>query len=387
MNEKIVFLMSHPRHARMWRRAKRVQPHFQQSQVLAFDREISTPAKHGDYVSLGNIANRNYLSRLGSLFKAFRIIRASVKSASAVYCFSLDLLLLAWVACLTSRARPKFAYEVADIRDALVGKGVASAALRFLERFLIRRVAVVAFTSRHFYEGYFREVQRFDSFPHVVIEHKPELPRQIRDSIERPAGLPRPITVGYFGLMKSVASFELLVELAKRSQGAVRVLFRGMFVPPLDEAQCLKTIDEYAELSYGGPYKSPADLPNMYPQVDIVWDAYNETENSRWQRTTRFSESLFFKKPLIVNIGTQDERIARQYNLGLTVDISDPESVVEALLGIREEDYLEWCESFDRLPDSMLYYGDEYSSLVKALKPEGSGLQGSFAVSHAPSHS
>ena len=365
----------------MWRRAKRVETYFDSWQVLAFDREISTPASHGDYVSLGNIANRNYLARVWHLTRALWRIRSAVKGASAVYCFSLDLLFMAWIATLFSNRKPRLAYEVADIRDALVGKGIASSIFRSVERFLIKKVSIVVFTSQHFYEGYFKEVQGFDSFPYVVVEHKPELPRQVRESIVAPSSLPRPTTIGYFGLMKSVTSFNLLVDIARRSNGSFKILFRGMFVPPLDEKACLDIIDSSTDLNYEGPYKSPVDLPNMYPRVDIVWDAYNETDNSQWQRTTRFSESMFFKTPMIVNVDTQDERLAREFNLGLTVDISRPDEVIEALREIKDEEYREWCLNFENLPDSLLYYGSEYAELAKALKPERP-FEGSFAVSH-----
>ncbi len=365
--DKVVFLLAHARHARMWRRVNRVRTFFDRAEVLAYERNLETPAEHGRYESLGQITNGNYLARLRRFARACRLIRRATADATAVYCFSLDLLALAWIVSLTMPSQPRLAYEVADIREILARRGMVPAALRWAERFLIRRSAVVVLTSAHFHQGYFREVQRFTGFRHVVIEHKPELPESARDQVTTRTDWTRPLTVGYFGILKSPASFRLLIRLARESCGAVRVVFRGIFVPPLDAGQCIAEIGETAGARYDGPYKSPDDLPAVYGGVDMVWDAYNETANSQWQRTTRFSEALFFRRPVIVNPATQDGRLATQYGVGLCIDLRDEADAVHRIQSITSATYATWLENFARIPTSVIRYTNEYAQLRDAL--------------------
>ena len=370
----IVFLASHGRHARMWRRIRRVSPGFADTRVLAFERPLETPDRLGHYESLGTIHNRNYLRRLSKLLAALRLIRRAAAQASVVYCFSLDLLAMAWIASRFCRRRPRLAYEVADIRDALVGNRASARILRWVERALIRRSTVVVFTSQHYHDGYFQRVQRFTDFPHVVIEHKPEVDPEVRERV-RPRDGSGPITVGYFGLMKSPASFRILSALAREGRGRVRVLFRGMFMPPLDAAFCAAEISASPHMSYEGPYRSPDDLPQIYSQIDLVWDAYNETPNSQWQRTTRCSEALFFKRPLLVNPATQDGRLVLRHGLGLAVDLSDERATISRILAIRPEEYSRWFANFERLPASLVFYTDEYPRLIGMLAGQNRALE------------
>lgn len=370
MSGKIVFLLSHARHARMWRRVKRVARTFTTCEVLAFERPVATPAIHGAYRSMGTIANGRYLARLGALFRALRAIRTASRDASVVYCFSLDLLALGWLASRLAPSTPRLAYEIADIREILAGTGPVSRLLRLVERLLIRRCAVVVLTSSHYHDGYFREIQQFTDFPHVVIEHKPELPPLTRDLVRPRALLDPPLVIGYFGILKSPASFDLLCRLARDGAGAIRVVCRGIFVPPLDADTCLARIESTPHMQYGGPYKSPDDLASIYQGVDLIWDAYNETANARWQRTTRFSEALFFRRPLIVNPATQDGRLATAFDVGLPIDLADEAGAVAAILQLDGTKYARWLANLDRVPDSLVLYGNEYAQLHQVLAGE-----------------
>ncbi len=67
--------------------------------------------------------------------------------------------------------------------------------------------------------------------------------------------------------------------------------------------------------SYLGPYQAPKDLSFIYSMVDVVWASYPFSDrttvgNHLYARTNRFYESLYFKKPFIVQKGTADAKTA-----------------------------------------------------------------------------
>ena len=361
----IVFLLSRSRHARMWRRVKRVRPGFFRHDVLAFDRD-PTPAEFGPYTSLGSITHGRYFRRLVHLLQAFRLIRHRLQLADTAYCFSLDLLLIAWLARRRGPRPVRLVYEVADIRPLFTQRTALAGLVRALERWLVRQAAVVVLTSPEFYTGYFAEVQRLQGFPHVVIQHKPEVPRETRERMERRVRAPHTFRIGYFGLMKSVPSFEVLATAAARYPH-LEFVFRGIFVAPLDARECLDRIAQHANLTYGGPYRSPEDLATLYGGVDLVWDAYTGTDNSRWQRTTRFSEAMYFKRPVITDAATPDGRSTRAHGVGLCLDLGDAPAAVAALGRLNDADYHRWCDAVEHLPDDLLFYGDEYRELHRHL--------------------
>lgn len=366
-NGTIVFLLSRSRHARMWRRVNRVAPAFRGSEVLAFERD-PTPARFGPYTSLGSISHGRYVRRLFHLTKAARQIRARLRSSDTAYCFSLDLLLIAWLV-RPLRTRPvRLVYEVSDIRPLFTRRSPAGMVVRALERWLVRRCAVVVMTSPDFYSGYFAEVQGIQGFPRVIIEHKPEVPPEVRDRVAPRDRRPGTFRIGYFGLLKSAPSFAVLMQAAARYRH-IEVVFRGMFVAPLDANRCLRAIERCGNTFYGGPYKSPDDLADLYGDVDLVWDAYTGSDNSRWQRTTRFSEAMFFKRPVITDVATPDGRLAGKLGTGLSINLSDATTSIAALGSIDDGAYARWCDAVERVPEHLIFYGDEYRELLRHAAP------------------
>lgn len=363
----IFFVLSRAEHARMWRRVARLRPFFAAARVAAFERSCS-PVRHDHpFERLGTISHRKFFNRIPIFLGAARKCLGPVRKSGICYAFSLDILLLLLVLKGLTRSKARLVYEVADIHPSLTSRSLRGRLLRRLERALIRRSRAVVLTSPAFHAGYFRDVQRFVDFPSVVIEHKVELPAATRDHIRFRPPSNRVLVIGYIGLMKSPDSFRALTRIAEAAEGRIAIHFHGRFVPPLDAEECLRLVAASPSLKYWGPYRSPEDIERVYTSVDMVWDAYREGENARWQRTTRFSEACFFKRPLIYNRETQDGRMAEHHGLGMAMSFDRLEACIQELLDLDEARLREWFNNFNALPRNLVFYEREYEDLVRLL--------------------
>jgi hypothetical protein len=70
---------------------------------------------------------------------------------------------------------------------------------------------------------------------------------------------------------------------------------------------------------------------------------------------------------MIVQEGSQDGLVVDKLGLGLTVDIFDSGSVIEALDSLTFEDLEIWQFSLNRLPEEISLITDEYKKLVELL--------------------
>jgi succinoglycan biosynthesis protein ExoL len=364
---KAFFVLSRAEHARMWRRVLHLRPYFASSTVAAFERH-GHPVNHPhSYIRLGRFSNARFLERIPSYWRTVRSCLPGLRQSDVGYAFSLDILLmLALLRCAT-RSKARLVYEVADIHPALTGRTLTNRIARLLERVLLRRCCAVVLTSRAFGEGYFRQVQRLPNLPTVVIEHKVSLPPSVRHRITFRPPLPDRLVIGYMGLMKSPASFEILTRLAAAAHGRVEVHFHGRFNDPLNAVSCQRIVDASPHLTYHGPYRSPDDLEKVYGGTDLVWDAYFEGDNARWQRTTRFSEACYFKRPILFNPATEDGTLAARYDLGLPVTFDEPDATIQRILAITEADLTRWFHNLENLPSDFVFYGREYPELIELI--------------------
>lgn len=364
----VFYLVSRAEHARMWRRISHMKTYLKSYYVAAFER-TGLPVNHShNYLSLGRFTHGKFFVRIPLFLKAIQKCIQPVKTSDSCYAFSLDLLIfLYFIKCVT-RSKAKLIYEIADIHPSLTSPGMRGCIMRFLERAMIRRCCAVVLTSPAFRSGYFADIQKMVDFPSVVIEHKVVLPENIRDKIQFQRPRDSVLVIGYIGLLKSTKSFSILQRIAEAGCGRIHIHFYGRFVyPPFISEECLQIVNSSPYLTYFGPYSSPDDLERIYTNVDIVWDAYYESENARWQRTTRFSEACFFKCPIIYNPVTQDGRIAKKRNLGLAMSFDDPEGCIQDVLAIDDANLKMWFENFEALPRDLVFYDREYDDLMNLI--------------------
>lgn len=315
--------------------------------------------------SLGKLSHGNYLTRVFKLLKFLSILRQQAQDYDVIYNFTLDTLLISKFALLFKRK--KWVYQIQDIRAIYFGNSWKNKVARFLEKTLLKRVDLLVVSSLDFYIGHFKKNYNFDEKRVHVVENK-----LIKGSVNPETELEtssNKISIGYFGVMRCIRSWEILREFAKLHPEKVEVYLRGkpLAVPTLPEqAKGLTNVE------YGGFYKSPEDLNELYNRVDIVWACYPYSYQSsgNWQmaRTIRFYEACAFGKPVIVQKGTPQAKDVLLHNLGLVIDMANPTECIVQLESIDSDKLAFWKENIQKLDDSFFYHNQEYRQLLEQLK-------------------
>lgn len=362
---RILFLLPVVTDARYHKRIEALAALGTAVEVLAFERTYYPGKPKFDYTSLGKLSHGDYFRRLLPFVRALPVIRSYARSQDALYCFGLDTLLLAWFARWSLGQPLKLLYEVGDIREVLLGKGLKSKLARWLESFLVRKLDLLVLTSQAYYDNFYQAMLKL-SPKYQIIENK--LDKSIAASREPGSA---DYFMGYFGVLRCPRSFEIMQCLAAEG---LSVYIRGYPRAPLElsEADLCKASQAQDHLDYGGTYLVPDELADVYGQVRLVWACYpyegnRAVTNARWARTNRFYEACYFKKPMICQVGTEDARVVEKLNIGLVVDLAKPESVVEALKEITYEKVATWRENLNALPESTYLYSQEHEVLLDFL--------------------
>lgn len=364
----VLLLFQTIEHVRFRKRAELLMEEGAEVEVLAFERgsypgkKLPCPCR-----SLGKLKHQNYLKRIYPFVKSLKIIRNHSKKNDYIYAFGLDMLLLGWLS--TVGMRKKYIYEVGDIREILVGKRIKNRLARWLERFLLNRTNLLVVTSFAYITEYYNKIQNIKNIEHITIENK--LERNLSGPFEyNEKGKNNLLRIGYYGVLRCIPSWFILKKAASESNGLINLYLRGI----TRMYDIKKEIEAIENITYGGPYISPDELPNIYGCVDIVWACapipYRGVGLVDWQwaRAIRFYEACYFKKPVIVQAETEDSKYVDKYDIGLIIDMRDDiEQVVEKVKSITEEDLTRWKENLEKLPESIYVYQDEHNKLVQKI--------------------
>jgi succinoglycan biosynthesis protein ExoL len=343
--------------------------------VFAFSRPYYQ-GEFRDYTvyDLGEMSHNKYFSRAFLYISAIFKLRAINKTYNCVYVFGLDLLLLAWFTRVVNFKKYALVYEVPDIRNVVLKRNALGWWLRFLERFLIKRIYLLVVTSPAFLTGYYAGFLRRLPDKNLVIENKilaKSRPHYVSGHPPAVADLHREkVRIGYFGLLRCRKSLESLIEVARNSEGRVTVLLRGIFMGTED---LRNEIDSLDHISYGGEYVSPQDLPFLYDQIDVSWVCYPYSRESlgnwRWARTNRFYEACYFHKPMLALKNTEDGKVVDEFGIGQSLDLNravqDIAREIETL--VREHIDL-WNVNIKQVPENIYIFQDEHQHLLNELK-------------------
>jgi succinoglycan biosynthesis protein ExoL len=284
------------------------------------------------HVPLGLTSDGRYGQRLGALLRAIPTIiahRRRLRGASVFYARNIDQLVLAMFAKLISFSRAPLTYEVLDIPPILIGDSMASRLIRAVERLCLRHTRLLVLSSPGFHRAFYDAVQHYrgDWF---LLENK------LHPSISRrtvaPAhtvGAQRPWVVGYFGLIRGEATFDLMTRLAERLQGRVIFKFRGVLTT-VEQSRFDDALKRHPNIVYGGPYLPHQDLEDMYREVDFAWalDLEHTDHNSRWLMPCRFYEAGYFGVPCLAVRGFEVGSMLERHCIGWTFDAPLEEQLV-----------------------------------------------------------
>lgn len=360
---KITFLSSFANHARHRKRLRAFHEIGAETSMLAFERDFYPAAGLPPYRSLGKIQQGRYLTRLIHILSAVPKVRSVIKNSDILYMFDFDMLLLGMLA--SAGLNIKKVFEIGDIHNIFATRGIISKLFQIVEKFLAPRTDLLVVTSQAYINGYYAGILRIKKMNCFVLENKVDA-HQLRKIISKPATRNHQLIIGFFGGLQCVKSWNVLTDVVKKSNGKIRVYVRGLSYVFQKELE--KKADLMPDIEYGGPYKNPDELPELYHQVDLVWIAHHHgATNVLWARANRFYESCFFRKPMIAQRDTEDGRVVEAFNIGVCIDLNDMRKSIDSILNIRDSEINKWHENIKKLPVKVYTYTDEHEKLLRKL--------------------
>lgn len=336
--------------------------------ALYFDRdyipgsELPVPS-----CSLGHIRHGHYVARIASLLRAVPAVRAEIRGVGVVYAFGVDMTLLALMARGVRRGAA-IVYESGDVFQ-FTHETVLSRVARRIERWVVGHVDLLVTVTPGLASDYYVRIQGADPAKILIVENK--VRRGTSENTVR-ARRPQadPLVIGRFGVIRDQRSWDILKTLVRAGSGRVRVKVRGVFLGIPDYQ---RDLDENPELVYEGPYRNPEDLQDVYDGIDLTWvaDSSEGGVEARWAGCNRFYEACAFARPMIVYAHQAEGVAAAHYDVGLLIDMDEPEAAASRILAISDDDLSRWHVNMLAVPKSRYELSDEHDVLAARLSSLG----------------
>ncbi|MBE6196113.1 MAG: glycosyltransferase family 4 protein [Rikenellaceae bacterium] len=290
-------------------------------------------------VILGEIPNRGYFSRL-ALF--YRSIKSIAKECRGKLCFysSLDVALFARL-----HINSQYIYEVCDLTELVVGNQFIKSVLIKLNEHTIKKSALTIFTS----EGFFDFYKKVPKEKIVLIPNKvsPHCPTPI--DIDRTLVGKERIRIGYVGVIRFETIYNFIKICADKSDNIDIHLF-GIYSNGDIYADKVKQLEVLKEnIHYHGPFSNPADLPQIYSQIDLLLCTYTPSPGVIYAEPNKLYEAMYFKCPIIVSTDTFLGRKVEKMKIGYVVNAMDNKEIGEFLETLNAESYKEKVESCKKI--------------------------------------
>jgi succinoglycan biosynthesis protein ExoL len=350
------------------------------SEVIGFmfHRRRSGTAPSPDWVNidLGPTEDRRYARRLARLFQAVVILwqqRPLLRSADIFYARNIDMLLIAWIAKTMTRARAQLVYEALDIHPAMTKPGGIGPILRFIERRLLSGCALLVVSSPTFIDRYFVPIQNYTSSWHLL-ENKIFWRDMglLEAQVKRTPVTDGPYVIGWFGVIRCRRSLDMLQSFAATMPKRIVIHIRGIPSEPdgITSELLTRISRDSQNIFYFGPYRSPADLAEIYGAVDLVWavdfSAYGA--NSDWLIPNRLYEGGFYGVPTIARKSTATGNIVEQDGRGWCFDEPFENNVADFLQRLDRSNYTQIATGLQKKERSAFVDVTDTAQLLSTLE-------------------
>jgi len=330
--------------------------------AFAFARDPAMGELPG-YVSLGPLEHRSRMTRLLALGRALARLwswRTMLADAELYIARNMDNAFLALLVRKMTGSSAPIVYEVLDINGSCIGSGRPARLMRRLEKWLLNRIRLLVVSSPYYISAYYARYFNYTG-PWLLFENK--VPRHACPARKLVDDAPRSDAwkIGWFGFLDDDRSWHALCRLAERMPNDVMIYIRGR---PYNEFDTEGFLDDVARLDnvvYGGPYKSPDDLPAIYGAVDFVWsvDLNDLSGNSRWLLTNATYEALYFGKPIISISDTAVGDFITEHNAGWCLAEPIEDELIALFTRMSEAQYAAKYTAIAAIPRERFVESDE----------------------------
>jgi succinoglycan biosynthesis protein ExoL len=321
---------------------------------FAFSRSSGTRIERSEFVDLGHVMPLSRLRRAAPLaLAALRLIteRRLLSGIDLFVARNLDIALLALFARRVVGSSAPVVYEVLDINSSCTETGWRGALLRRIEKWVLKHTNLLVLSSPYFGTDYYQQLLEYRR-PWFLLENK--IPKWVRlERLERPAAKKpaaakavsaigkRPWRIGWFGYLDDEKSWDILRHLAQRLPDEVAIHVRGRPYTNFNMTRFLADVEQLDNVTYGGPFRNPEDLAEVYDAVDIVWsiDCNFPTGNSKWLLTNGLYEAGYFAKPALGLSGTAVGEFLGTYGSGWCLSEPLAENLLQFIANLTREEY------------------------------------------------
>lgn len=355
--KEIVFILSSLNDSHFRKRVIEFIEHGYQVKVYGFKR-VNQPLPENmgfDYTVLGEIANRNFTSRLGQFRKAIKNI---AKECSGKLCFysSLDVALFAKM-----YIKSPYLYEVCDLTELVISNSFIRNGLASINKYIIKKSLDTIITSEGFAE-YFSDIpqEKFSLIPNKVDPECPEvLPKTElkKDSVFK---------IGFVGVIRFETTYNF-VKVFSESKTKAELHLYGIYSDGDVYSDKIKELVKDSDrIFFHGRFNNPDDLPKIYSQIDLLLCAYPPTRGVIYAEPNKLYEAMYFRCPIIVNNHTFLGRKVSFLNIGYVIDGMDAQNIAEFIDHISYEDYVQKVQACHAiLQVSCLNINEEYFNKLK----------------------
>ena len=371
MRKKIILLVPDISDARVIRRVKAFQLLGSELIVCGFQR-LRYKYDFSIYnsvqlVKIGNSIEKNYLKRIPKLFFGLILIFFNLnrfKNSNCIYCINIDMLLYGFV--LKAIYNTQIMYEVGDILNPFIGKGLQSIILRLFERILLIYTNFIIFTSPAFYTKFYKPVQKL-KIPWLLLENK--LLPQDKGSLKCVNfNNKHKIKIAYHGVLRDQKSIDILVKIAIEYSHKCDLHIYGF--PLWVKNDVLKRISqEYGNIFWHGEFNYPQDLTKILSNADLLWliDLSENANNAKWLLPNRLYDGVLFRVPMLAEKNTETCNYIINKNIGWCLGTDIYNNLREFIKNITMRNIIQKKLSMRQLPDDIACSIKQYEKIYDSI--------------------
>ncbi|OHV78754.1 glycosyl transferase family 1 [Ensifer sp. LCM 4579] len=294
-------------------------------------------------IALGKTADGRFLQRIGAVAGACLSLKRKLRhlrKPDVIIARNLEMLAVARRAAALFGGDVPIVYECLDIHRLMLRDDMIGRALRAAEGSLGRDARLLITSSPAFLEHYFRPLSHLEAMP-MLIENKVLEICDVKEAAHETGTYPpraTPWKIGWFGALRCSKSLALLAEFSRKMEGRFEIVLRGR--PARSEFDDFEGfVRQEPFMRFGGAYRNPEDLPEIYGGVHFTWaiDFFEEGQNSAWLLPNRLYEGCRYGRVPIAMRGTETARFLSARNIGFVLEQASADGLA-ALVGAMTPD-------------------------------------------------
>lgn len=342
---KIVFILETIDAPRMLKRIQEFIDNNYEVEVYGFkhfrEKSLNQPTNFKINV-IGEVNQANYLLRIKGIIKGIKKVLNATKGQDVLYYIpNLDV---AMFFRLLSRAN--YVFEESDLKHTYVHSRLVQSVLERIDKKVIRKSVVSAFTSEGFVKYHFGDNQ-----PANICYVFNRLNAKILD-LPIPESRDVNMTNIKFGFVGK-ATFRAIFDFAKiiaEKYPEHEMHFYGTADASFETR--VNELSKHPNFFMHGRFKNPDELPQIYNNVDLVLALYDvDAINVLYAEPNKLYEAMYYRKPIIVSKGTYLAEKVNRLGIGYEVDstnLANIDAFISGLTKLSIKERIDKAEKIDR---------------------------------------